>query len=88
MTERRINAQQIGFAQLKNDERQSEYSYGDLNRFPVYFGTHPAVMNDRVAQHHLSQQDLKNIRQKFWWYPGRILKLRYKSWRRVKEKIV
>ena len=87
MTDRRVNAERIGFTQLKKDERQSEYSYGDLNRFPIYFGTHPAVMNTRIAGHPLSRQDLKNIRRKFWWNPLRILKVRYKTFKRVKRKI-
>ncbi len=87
MTQRRLNAEQIGFTQLTSDERSGEYSYGDLNRFPAYFGSHPSVMNQRIAQHYLSQEDLKTINQKFWWHPGRILKVRYKTFKRVKGKI-
>ena len=87
MTRRRVNAEKIGFTQLKNEERQGEYSYGDLNRFPAYFGTQPAVMNDVIRQHALSQQDLKDIRRKFWWHPAKILKARYKTGKRIKTKI-
>ncbi|HLD69514.1 MAG TPA: glycosyltransferase [Candidatus Omnitrophota bacterium] len=87
MTQRRLNAEQIGFTQLTSDERSGEYSYGDLNRFPAYFGSHPSVMTQRIREHRLSQEDLKAVNQKFWWHPGKILKLRYKTSKRVKEKI-
>ena len=88
MTQRRVNAEQIGFTQLTNDERSGEYSYGDLNRFPAYFGSHPSVMKQKIAGHRFSQEDLKTINQKFWWHPAKISRLRYKTSRRVKEKIV
>ena len=88
MTQRRRNAERIGFTQLTSEERSAEYSYGDLNRFPAYFGSHPAVMQQRISAHRLSQDDLKSIRPKFWWHPGKILKLRYKTSKRVKEKIM
>lgn len=88
MTQRRLNAERIGFTQLTNDERSAEYSYGNLNRFPVYFGTHPSVMKQRISEHRLSQEDLKTINQKFWWHPGKVLKVRYKTWKRVKYKVI
>ena len=88
MTQRRVNAEQIGFTSLQGNEREGAYSYGDLNRFPVYFGSHPSVMNERVAAHSLSQQDLEHIQQRYWWHPMRILKFRYKTGRRSKERIV
>src|SRR3989338_8350510 len=43
MAQRRANAAGIGFVSLAEHESGKEYSYGDLNRFPVYFGTHPQV---------------------------------------------
>src|SRR3989338_3168083 len=48
MAERRVNAEKIGFVKLNDDERQGVYDYGDLNRFPAYFGSHPAVMARRI----------------------------------------
>ncbi len=84
MTQRRINAENIGFTSLTQEERERDYSYGDLSRFPIYFGTHPAVMGERIKDHPLSQEDLKNIERKYWWHPMRILKLRYKTGRRIK----
>ena len=87
MAQRRLNAEEIGFASLKEQERRENYCYGDLRRFPVYFGTHPHVMHERIAAHPLSQEDLKSIRRQYWWHPFRILKVRYKTGRRVREKI-
>lgn len=88
MTQRRLNAEQIGFTRLQSNERSGEYSYGDLNRFSAYFGSHPSVMKQRISEHRLSREDIKTINRKFWWHPGRIWKVRYKSWKRKKEKIV
>ena len=87
MTQRRVNAEQIGFTSLKREERSGEYSYGDLNRFPPYFGSHPTVMKERVAHHALSRNDFKNIQRRYWWHPLRVLKVRYKTGRRVKQRI-
>jgi hypothetical protein len=87
MTERRVNAEHIGFTALKDNERQGKYDYGDLNRFPVYFGTHPAVVQAKIDQHSLSSGDLKEIHRKYWWQPLKWFKVRYKTGRRVKEKI-
>ncbi|GEM_PF-31713 len=87
MAQRRLNAEQIGFATLKNEERAKEYSYGDLNRFVVYFGTHPCVMKERVDAHKLSQKDWKSINRRFWWNPAKIFRIRYKTGRRVRARI-
>ncbi|MDP2653498.1 MAG: glycosyltransferase [Candidatus Omnitrophota bacterium] len=87
MTRRRVNAEQIGFTSLKAEEREGEYSYGDLNRFPPYFGSHPAVMKARVAVHALSREDYAGICRRYWWHPGHILNLRMKTWKREKGKI-
>lgn len=87
MAQRRVNAEQIGFVSLGANERGQAYSYGDLNRFPAYFGTHPKVMEQRIAEHGPSREDKKNIERKYWWFPARWLKVRYKTGRRVKEKI-
>ena len=88
MQERRRNAAKIGFAAAAPVEQEGRYSYGDLNRFPVYFGTHPAVMEEKLAAHPLSQQDWAAIEKKYWWHPARWLRLRYKTFRRVKTAIV
>ncbi len=87
MTQRRVNAEQIGFTSLKEKERESNYSYGDLNRFPPYFGTHPAVIQGRVSAHDLSQKDLKQIHRRWWWHPMKIAGARYKTSKRIKTRI-
>ena len=88
MSQRRRNAEKIGFTQLKEEERNQKYSYGNLNRFPVYFGAHPAVMKNRIETHPLSQEDWKNISCQYWWHPCKMLRIRYKTFRRIKEKII
>ena len=89
MTQRRVNAERIGFTKIDNDqERFQEYSYGDLNRFPVYFGSHPSVMAERMRSHPLSQTDLKHISRRYWYHPARILRLRYKTFRRGKKQLM
>lgn len=87
MTRRRANAEKIGFVTLKDSERVKEYEYGDLNRFPVYFGSHPKVMGEHIAAHDLTQEDRAGIHRKFWWNPALWTKIRYKTPFRVKEKI-
>ncbi|MBI5150758.1 MAG: glycosyltransferase [Candidatus Omnitrophica bacterium] len=87
MAQRRANAEEIGFVSLADKERDKKYSYGDLNRFPAYFGTHPKVMEERTAAHSLSRDDWKNIGRKYWWFPGKWLRARCKTGKRVKERI-
>jgi glycosyltransferase involved in cell wall biosynthesis len=87
MAQRRKNAATIGFVTLNEKENRTQYEYGDLNRFPPYFGTHPAVMKEHITAHTLSGEDLKDIGQKYWWHPARIFNIRYKTSKRVKEKI-
>lgn len=86
MAQRRQNAKDIGFIQLKDQENQA-FDFGDLNRFPIYFGSHPNVMRDKLIQHELSKHDIKNIQCKYWWHPGQVFKLRYKTCRREKNRI-
>ncbi len=87
MQRRCDNASAIGFMD-KNKNNSFDGGYGDLNRFPSYLGTHPKVMEETIQQHHLSREDYNMIRRKFWWNPLFWIRLRYKTWRRVKERIV
>ena len=87
MTDRRVNAEKIGFTNLLSDERDKDYEYGDLDRFPIYFGAHPAVMKEKVLSHSLSNQDWQNISKKYWWSPLRIFRVRYKTFKRTKKRI-
>lgn len=87
MAERIVNAQRIGYAAPEDRHVRDDYSYGDLTRFPVYFGTHPAVMVPRIKAHELSRQDRRDIDRRYWWNPARIFHVRYKTGRRIKERI-
>ena len=87
MTQRRVNAERIGFTRLKDVERQGDYTFGNLNQFPAYFGSHPKVMEGRVNAHALSREDWHQIAKRNWWNPLYFLKIRYKTGSRVKYRI-
>ena len=87
MALRRLNAERIGFVDLKEEEGKKDFDFGQLHRFPPYFGTHPSVMNQIVKDHAQSQADLQNIQNKYWWHPAQWFKLRHKTGKRVKQRI-
>ncbi len=87
MAQRRLNAEKIGFISRNEKERKEKYDFGDLNRFPPYFGSHPESMLKKVQQHLFSQEDCQDVQKRYWWHPCRLLGVRYKTFRRVKEKI-
>ncbi len=80
---RLANATVIGYQDQGKNNALSN-GYGDLSRFPVYFGTHPSVMKRLVAEHGLSCQDWENILKKHWWNPLLWYRIRYKTGRRIK----
>jgi hypothetical protein len=86
MQKRCENAAAIGYVD-KSKNNSFDGGYGDLNRFPPYLGTHPAVMKEMVGQHSLSRGDLDAIRRKLWWSPCLWMRWRFKTGRRVKERI-
>ena len=86
MQKRYQNASAIGYVNKKMNISITG-DYGDLNRFPPYLGTHPDVMKEKVAQHQLSRKDFESIRRKLWWNPLLWFRVRYKTGRRVKERI-
>lgn len=86
MTQKRIVAEYLyAPSTLTETEKKKVYDYGDLNRFPPYFGSHPAVMKEIIAAHELSRNDWQEIQRCFWWHPLNHFKMRYKTSRRVKE---
>ncbi len=87
VTQRRSNHKKMGFEGLENLNESKSHDFGDLNRFPVYFGSHPAVMKERIKNHALTQEDKSNIDRQYWWFLPKILNLRYKTSRRVKQRI-
>ena len=86
MQKRCDNASAVGFMD-KNKVSSFGGGYGDLKRFPSYWGTHPAVMEHALDGHQLSREDLNNIRRELWWNPLYWFRPRFKTWRRVKERI-
>lgn len=86
MQERCDNASVIGFID-KSKNNSFAGGYGDLNRFPPYLGTHPAVMKEIVEAHSLSLEDWDMIRKKYWWNPNLWFRVRLKTSRRVKQRI-
>ncbi len=87
MAKRRLNQGEIWSENRDQEKKTGRYEFGDLKRFPFYFGTHPLVMKELIEAHPLSQQDLKEIHQKHWWNPLKIFQVRYKTGRRIKEAI-
>ena len=47
-----------------------------------------AVMKEIVGSHPLSREDFNAILRQSWWNPALWLRLRYKTGRRVKERII
>jgi glycosyltransferase involved in cell wall biosynthesis len=84
MRRRQQNAAAIGYA-----DQTKGFSAGlsDLDRFPIYFGSHPKVMEDLIKTHALSQSDWQNISRQHRWNPLLWMRARYKTSRRVKESI-
>jgi hypothetical protein len=87
MTQRRLNAEQLGFAVLNQEERGGAYAFGDLSRFPPYFGSHPKVMQERIVGHSPTQLDKADINRKYWWHPMKIMGRRYKTFGRMKAPV-
>ena len=87
MAKRSANAANIGYSDGEK-EKSWQDGYGDLNRFPAYLGTHPAVMEGLISKHAVSNVDWKNIQRRSWWNPALWLRLRMKTWKRVKQRII
>ncbi len=87
MAHRLSNAVGIGYAAPGASAGESTYDYGDLERFPIYFGTHPTVMQKAVEPHALSAADWQTIRRRHRFNPFLLARLRYKTFKRVRHKI-
>jgi hypothetical protein len=82
MTKRLINHEEIGFSvPLTDENRDGDFDYGDLNKFPIYFGSHPQVMRERISRHALSAADWRSICWRHAGNPFKIFKFRYKRHR-------
>ncbi len=87
MAQRIANADRIGYAAADTLKHGQACDYGDLSRFPVYFGSHPLVMKDLIAANPLSQQDWKAVFRRYWWNPALWFRMRYKTGRRHKMRL-
>lgn len=54
--------QDVVHYQTKAEKREQEYNYGALGKIPVYRGSHPLVMKDKILQH--SWKDKLNYTKK------------------------
>lgn len=88
MAKRRINSGEIWGDNRIREKKTGRYEFGDLCRFPVYFGTHPSVMKDLIDQHSISKEDRHQISIRNWWNPLFWFHVRYKTWSRIKYPIV
>ncbi len=86
MGEKFRHLQKLGI--VKNS-KAGAFSYEDLKRFPIYFGSHPAGMKERIGCHSLTGQDRSLIRQRYWWHPLLwIPVVRFKRHRGLRRKVV
>ena len=60
--------------------------YGERGEI-LYVGK-SANLCERIQNHFLSQNDWKDIESQYWYHPAKILRLRYKTGKRVKERII
>jgi len=88
MAKRRLNQGEIWSDNRDQERITGRYEFGDLKRFPVYFGSNPSTMKDLIAAHPVSQQDWRDVSRKYWWNPAFWFRWRYKTGRRVKERII
>jgi hypothetical protein len=62
----------------------SNRKYKQINKMPIYFGTHPKIMDNIIANHLTSKKDFSLIRKKYFWSPLLWFRIRYKTGKRIK----
>ncbi len=83
------NAQEMGGrTKAFVDKIKPEFDFKDLSKFPVYFGTHPVVMREKIIVHLPSQRDWSNIKKNYFWSPLLWFRIRYKTFIRRKKALV
>jgi len=78
------NAQKLGYTTSDYNKEKRFIDVAELNKFPIYFGTHPKMMHNRAKTHKLSKEDWQNIKRRYFWNPLLWFKIRYKTPKRVK----
>jgi hypothetical protein len=66
------------------NEVPSNRKFKRIDKLPIYFGTHPAVMDEIIANHEPSKKDFSLIRKKYFWSPLLWFRIRYKTGKRIK----
>jgi hypothetical protein len=79
------NAEKMGYASSDYEKLEEAFDLEKLSKFPVYFGTHPKTMKQRIKSHKISNQDLRRIKRKYFWNPLLWLKIRYKTPKRIRK---
>ena len=85
MKERQVNTADIGFGCFKEAERKNEYNFHELNNFPICFGTHLAVIQNRIKENKKSTEDFNHIKRICFWNPLLWFRVRYKTCVRNKK---
>jgi hypothetical protein len=79
------DAERMGYTRSDYKEIDEAFDLEKLNKFPVYFGTHPITMKERIKKHKISNQDLRRIKRKYFWNPLLWFKIRYKTPKRIRK---
>jgi hypothetical protein len=66
------------------NETPNNRKFKHIDKLPIYFGTHPAVMDEIIAKHLTSKKDFSLIRKKYFWSPLLWFRIRYKTGKRIK----
>jgi len=66
------------------EKDKSNRNYKETRKMPVYFGTHPSVMEDIVARHEASRKDFSYIKKRYFWNPLLWFRIRYKTGKRIR----
>jgi glycosyltransferase involved in cell wall biosynthesis len=88
MAKRRVNYGNIWGDEQTREKNTGRYEFGALRLFPVYFGTHPSVMDGLIAGHSASREDWRKISRRNWWNPLLWFRMRYKTGRRIRHRVV
>jgi len=69
---------------INMQRQESARKYKEISKMPVYFGTHPAVMEDAISQNEASRKDFDFIKKRYFWNPLLWFRIRYKTGKRIR----
>jgi hypothetical protein len=82
----RIAKDRVSNAGIDMPENENSREKTETERMPVYFGTHPAAMDDIISGHKPSRIDLDLIKKRYFWNPLLWFRIRYKTGKRLRAK--